>query len=78
MQKLAAYNKSADILKMIKTRMGNDESLKHYLVNELEKSGSEIAGFMADELMSGKRSSKDTKAHSVDYAMARQAESLHE
>ena len=48
--------------------MGKDESLKHYLVNELEKSGSEVAGFMAEDLKSGERSLKETKTYSADYA----------
>ena len=56
--------------------MGSDESLKHYLVNELEKSGSEVAGFMADELKFGKRSLKETKAHSVAYAQDKHAKAL--
>ena len=52
--------------------MGKDESMKHYLVNELEKSGSEVAGFMAEDLKSGERSLKETKTNSAEYAQMKE------
>ena len=50
LHKLAAYKKSAEILNMIKQRIGSDEKLKGYLVKELSKSGSDIGSFVASEL----------------------------
>lgn len=50
LSKLAAYNKSAEILKHIKTRLGSDETMKHYMANELSKTGTEFGKFMAKEM----------------------------
>ena len=50
MNKLAAFKKSADILSQIKNRLGKDDSLKAYLVNQLENSGSELGEFYAQEM----------------------------
>ena len=47
LNKLAAFKKSAEVLKNIKSRLGKDKSVKTYLVNELNKSGGEIGEFLA-------------------------------
>lgn len=61
LHKLAAYNKSADILKLIKQKMGDDPTLKRYLVQELKKSGSDFGSFVADELQVGNLSSREIR-----------------
>ena len=62
---MAAYGKSADILKLIKTRLGSDEGMKRYLANELARSGAEVGDFMSKELMQkGQRTVKEMKASS--------------
>lgn len=37
LRKKAAYQKSADILKLVKNRLGSDPAMHSYLVNELSK-----------------------------------------
>jgi len=60
MHKLAAFNKSADILKLVKQKMGDDTHLKGYLVKELKASGSDFGSFVADEITMGQRTPKET------------------
>ena len=62
---MAAYGKSSDILKIIKTRLGSEESMKGYMANELAKTGSDVGRFMAEELTKpGARTIKDMRASS--------------
>ena len=75
LHKLAAYNKSADILKLIKQKMGDDPILKRYLVQELKKSGSDFGSFVADELQISGQSSKEIRKKAKKYSESLQAES---
>lgn len=60
MHKLAAFNKSADILKLVKSKIGNDTQLAGYLVKELKGTGSDFASFIANEITMGEKTSKQT------------------
>lgn len=67
MSKLAAFNKSAEILKHVKARLGSDESMKHYMANELAKTGTEFGKFMAKEMGINSKNVSETQAHSLRF-----------
>lgn len=67
LSKLAAYNKSAEIMKQIKNRLGSDESLKHYMANELAKTQTEFGQFMAQEISEGSAVEKDIRSSSIKF-----------
>lgn len=47
LNKLAAYNQSASILKLVKSRLSSDAQLQKYMVDELNKSGTDLGSYMA-------------------------------
>ena len=72
LSRLAAYTKSAEILKLIKGRIGeNNDDVRRYMVNELSKTGGDLAEFMASEIkITDKRSPKDVQKASAAHLQA--------